>query len=138
MILVIVTGFYAIQTYWLANVPFRSLLFARLAHKTSGTKSSIGVKIENVEIGAAVAVTCNYLIGSFNGDTTRRMSGADLLPIVSATMISTTSPSLSNISACPAFVIFCFSLGPNVASPLIIYANKSIQVFIMLVSAISN
>ena len=68
-ILVIVTGFYAIQTYWLANVPFRSLLFARLAHKTSGTKSSIEVKIENVEIGAAVAVTCNYLIGSFNGDS---------------------------------------------------------------------
>jgi hypothetical protein len=66
VILVIVTGFYAIQTYWLANMPFRSVS-ARLAHKTSGTKSSIEVKIENVEIGVAVAITCNYLIGSFNG-----------------------------------------------------------------------
>jgi hypothetical protein len=57
------------------------------------------------------------------------MSGTDLLPIVSAAVISTTSPSLSNIAACPAFAIFCFSLGPDVASSLIIYTNKSIPSF---------
>jgi hypothetical protein len=58
------------------------------------------------------------------------MSGADLLPIVSAAVISTTSPSLSNIAACPAFAILLFSLGLDVASSLIIYGINQFQVFI--------
>lgn len=44
MILVIVTIFYAIQTYKLVNVPFRPALLVRLTYSTSGKKSSVEVR----------------------------------------------------------------------------------------------
>ena len=68
--------------------------------------------------------------GSFNGTPPiKRISSTDLLvvPVVVLSVEAlgtTTSPSLSKMTICPAFAVFCFSAGPNTASPLIIYANE--------------
>jgi hypothetical protein len=66
VILVIVTLFYAKQTYNLVNVTFRPALLATLAHRTTGTKSNVDIVIENIGLGTAVAIDCNYSIAQLD------------------------------------------------------------------------